>query len=90
MTQHLETLKGILQKALTEPNDSEDYKDAISNAIYSCQFETTTALEQWLSIWTLTDHHLLTEDEIEYQEGVQFVAEQWDRVLSEDNEGEGL
>lgn len=87
MTQHIETLKGILQKALNSSVEGKDFKDAISDAIYSCQFETVVALECWLNSWSRPIVEI-TKDEIQYQQGVQFVAEQWDRILSESNEGE--
>lgn len=81
MTQHLETLKGILQKALNSSTESDCYQEAVADGIYSCQFGTRTALEQWMNIWLTGPHSY------QYTKGVQFVAEQWDRILSEDNEG---
>lgn len=86
MTQHLETLKEILQHEFTKTHMSEDYVEAIADGIYSCQFETVTALEEWIKTWT---KHIveITKSEKHYQRGVQFVAEQWDRVLSKDKGG---
>lgn len=89
MTQHLETLKGILQKALSVSVEGEDFNNSLHDAIYSCQFETTTGLGEWIKIW-LSDDELTFSFDLNYQRGVQFVADQWDRVLSESNEGEGL
>lgn len=94
MTQKLEMLKGVLQRVLGvpdhEPEEAYHFKCALEDAIYSTVLDSKTALEQWMAIWILTDSHILTETEIEYQQGVQFVADEWNRILSEDNEGEGL
>lgn len=93
MTQKLEMLKGVLQKTIDESDAHFDYNvdwlSAVQDGLYSTDL-SVVALEQWLAIWTLTDSHCLTGAEILYQEGVQFVADEWDNILSEDGEGEGL
>lgn len=80
MTQHLEILKGILQKALNSSTESDCYQEALSDGIYACQLYTSTGLEQWMNIW-LTG--LLN---YAYTKGVQFVAQEWENVLSQDNQ----
>lgn len=81
MTQHLETLKGILQKALNESVEHKDFIEGLEDCTYACSLGVT-ALTQHFDIW-LT----VCPIDSEYRKGVQFVAEQWDRILSED-EGE--
>lgn len=83
MTQHLETLKTVLQKALNESDAQWDYNvdwlSAVKDGLYSTDL-SVTALEQWIAIWTLTDPHCLTGAEMLYQEGVQFVADEWEMI----------
>lgn len=86
MTQHLETLKGILQGVVSEPTFGiqyyYDFIEAVQDGIYSCQFETEIALEQWIQSWKIVDMSL-TGLEKQYQQGVQFVAEQWEQIKGE-------
>ena len=77
MTNPLEILKTHLEKALDETSETEDFKEALRDAINACNLNSVAALEQWLSVWTETDSHVLTENEIQYQQGVQFVEEKW-------------
>lgn len=83
----LNTLKTNLQEYLNESTESGHFQSAIEDGRYSTDCGVT-ALEEWVAIWTQTDSHCLTESEMEYQLGVQFVSEQWDKIMSED-EGEG-
>lgn len=73
----LESLKERLVTYLNESKEPEDFKDAISDGIYSCQFETETALNQWIKTWS---KHIveITKCEKEYQRGVRFVGELWE------------
>lgn len=87
MTQHLETLKGILQKALNDDNQFEGYQLALSDAIYACSL-SNIALETWMNPWLDHDDVEPYSNDYDYKQGVQFVAEQWDRVVSEDGKGE--
>lgn len=80
MTNPLEILKTQLEKALDETSETEDFKDSLRDAINACNLNSVIALEQWLSVWTETDSHVLTENEIEYQQGVQFVEEKWHAI----------
>lgn len=89
MTQHLETLKGILQKVLNSSTEDEDYKEALVDGVYACGLNSVLSLETWLSTWNGSqdvDYLYGTGFSKQYQEGVQFVAERWDKILSEDNE----
>jgi hypothetical protein len=76
----LEILKERLQTVLNKSTESINFKSALEDATYSCTLDSVTALEQWIAIWTETDSHCLTEDEIIYQEGVAFVEEQWHKI----------
>ncbi len=89
MTQHLETLKGILQHEFTKTHTSRDYVEAIGDAQYACTLGEA-ALNVLVYNWTHEDlkDEILSPEDVSYKKGVQFVAEQWDRVVSEDNEGE--
>ncbi len=80
MTQPLEMLKTVLQKALNESTESIDFKSALEDATYSCTLDSVAALEQWVAIWTQTDSHLMTESEIQYQKGVKFVEDKWYQI----------
>ena len=90
MTQHLETLKGILQKVLSDGEEFSYFRIAVEDALYACTLGSASALLNWSQRWAMDDPTSLPEDDAEYNEGVQFVAEQWERILSEDDEGEGL
>ena len=74
MTNPLEFLKEQLQKSLNESTESDCYQEALSDAIYSCQFGTSTALEEWINIWLTGPHSY------EYTRGVQFVEEKWHQI----------
>lgn len=80
MTNPLEILKNHLEKSLDETSETEDFKESLRDAINACNLNSVAALEQWLSVWTETDSHVLTENEIEYQQGVQFVEEKWHTI----------
>lgn len=79
----LEQLKEVLQKSLSSSVESEMFSAAIADGLYSTDL-SITALEQWLAIWTQTDSHVLTESEINYQEGVRFVSDEWDKLKGEE------
>lgn len=76
-------LNDRLQNTLDDLSDLDCHHQCLSDAVYSCQLGTPTALEQWLAIWTQTDSHCLTETEMHYQEGVQFVADTWEEIKRE-------
>lgn len=80
MTNPLEILKTQLEKALNETTEPEDFKEALRDAINACNLNSVAALEQWVGVWVQTDLHILTESEIEYQDGVEFVEEKWHRI----------
>ena len=72
----LQQLKERLQTVLNESTEHFFFNEALSDGLYSTDL-SVPALEQWIAIWTQTDSHCMTEDEITYQEGVAFVEEQW-------------
>ena len=75
----LNILKTKLQEALSESTEHRFFTDAVEDGLYSTNL-SVVALEQWINIWTQTDSHCMTEDEISYQEGVQFVADVWNKI----------
>ena len=94
----LSTLKIKLQETLNQPpeNDwdgSENYRQAISDALYATSL-SETALTQWIKTWEGPTgsieafcgwHSCLDTEEGQYYSGVQFVANVWDKI-----KGEGL
>lgn len=103
MTQKLEMLKSVLQRVLGEPSQNEwdgsvAYKQALSDAKYATNL-SEIALTEWLTQWggplksieAFCDwYDCLETEEKQYFSGVQFVADEWDKILYEDDEGEGL
>lgn len=77
----LDILKLKLQEALNESMESEHFIEAISDGVYSSQFETATALEQWLKSWL--SEPCERYDDVAYQEGVQFVANLWEEIKTD-------
>lgn len=79
----LELLKERLQTVLNESTESEDFKEALFDAIYACNL-STTGLEQFIGSWVLPD--ALTIDrqldycDIRYTCGVVFVEEEWHKI----------
>jgi hypothetical protein len=87
MTQHLEALKKVLDKALNNPHFGIEYYasfiEAAQDAIYSCQLGTETALTQWLESWKATDQDVCGTDK-QYQQGVKFVQAEWNKLKGEE------
>lgn len=75
----LSTLKERLQYEFSKTHMSEDYVEAISDGIYSCQYETETPLIQWINSWKVLDRGSPLFDK-NYKRGVQFVADAWEDV----------
>ncbi len=88
MAQKLEMLKGVLQKVLGAGSEPTYFRIAVEDALYACTLGSEAALLNWSQNWATDDSTSLPEDDAEYQEGVQFVADEWDKILSEGNEGE--
>lgn len=80
MTNPLEILKTQLEKALDETSETEDFKESLRDAINACNLNSVAALETWFHIWTEGLPFTLEEDEIQYQQGVQFVEEKWHAI----------
>jgi len=76
----LKQLKERLNHEFTKTHTSQDYIDALSDGIYSCQFETATALEQWIDIWLNPEYMDYEISRDDYSKGVRFVADEWDKV----------
>jgi hypothetical protein len=83
MTQPLEILKAVLQKALSDSTESEDFKEALRDASYACNL-STKALEQFINSWilpsALTIDRELDDCDIRYVQGVQFVEGEWHKI----------
>lgn len=75
----LQQLKERLQTVLNESTEHIFFINALEDGLYSTDL-SVTALEQWIAVWTQTDSHCMTEDEITYQEGVAFVEDQWHKI----------
>ena len=75
----LHQLKERLQTVLNESAEPIFFADALEDGLYSTDL-SVVALEQWIAIWTQTDSHCMTEDEITYQEGVEFVEQEWHKI----------
>lgn len=82
MTNPLDILKEHLQNALNDDEQFEGYSSALSDAIYSCSLGSVTALEEWMSSWTLDSPTIynLSDEEKDYYEGVGFVEQQWHQI----------
>jgi len=74
MTQPLEMLKTVLQKALDESTEHKDFIEAVEDCAYACNLGVT-ALEQHLDIWST-----VCPVDSKYRKGVQFVEEQWHKI----------
>lgn len=91
MTHKLEMLKGVLVKTWRDGSRNIDFREALDDGIYACSL-SEAALNVLMHNWSVkqipTDK--LSDEDKQYQQGVQFVADEWDKILSEDGEGEGL
>lgn len=74
----LNILKTQLQNALNESTENEDYKSALSDAVYGCDLGVT-ALEQWIQSW-ITPRHLGHNTGDQYIKGVEFVEDKWHQI----------
>lgn len=86
---NLNKLKELLQQEFTKTHTSQDYVEALSDGLYSCQFDTSTALEQWIDIWSNPKYKDYELSRNGYSDGVRFVKNQWEIILSKDK-GEEL
>lgn len=76
----LQVLKERLNHEFTKTHTSVDYVEAISDGIYSCQFCTPIALEEWIDIWLNPVYKGYEISRNDYSRGVAFVQEQWYKV----------
>jgi hypothetical protein len=80
MTNPLEILKTQLEKALDETIAAEDFTNAVIDGVYACGL-SEIALTTWMDSWVSeTAVVCLSESEIQYQQGVQFVEEKWHQI----------
>lgn len=79
----LQSLKQILQEHLEVSQESEDYKAALDDCIYSCSLGEP-ALNQHIIWWRAEDGIESTQDwaDVEYERGVDYVYNQW-KIIKE-------
>lgn len=80
----LQSLKQILQEHLEVCQDSEDYKAAIEDSIYGTDLSEIGIVE-WCSHW-LTNVRTISETDVDYLRGVQFVNDQWNIIKEKEDE----
>lgn len=82
MTNPPEILKTQLEKALDETSETEDFKEALRDAINACNLNSVAALEEWAFSWTNYENLAPAYEEGDYQylRGVQFVEEKWHAI----------
>lgn len=78
MTNPLEILKTQLEKALDETSETEDFKDSLRDSLYSCELGSIASLESFIGSWVNSTD--LSEEDKQYQQGVQFVEEKWHAI----------
>lgn len=80
----IQSLKQILQEHLEVCQESEAYKEALEDCIYSCDL-SVIALEQHNACW-LWDGYYKGPNDIDYVRGVQFVNDQWNIIKEKEDE----
>lgn len=78
----LTTLQTQLESILNQEGLSEDFKEALRDAINACNLGSWQALNQWISHWVgwQTDNVVNRNDDYDYIQGVRFVEQQWEKV----------
>ena len=76
----LQSLKQILQEHLEACQESEAYKEALGDCIYSCDL-SVAALEQHIDCW-LT----VCPVDSNYRKGIGFVNDQWNIIKEKEDE----
>lgn len=75
----LQSLKQILQEHLELCQESEDYKCALDDCIYSC-YLSQLALEQHMERWLNGPYNY------KYCLGIKFVNDQWNIIKEKEDE----
>ena len=78
MTNPLEILKTQLEKSLDGTSETEDFKEALRDGLYSCELGSIASLESFIGSWAGSTG--LSEEDKQYQQGVQFVEEKWHQI----------
>lgn len=78
----LNTLKLQLQHTLNTPSSdlSEGVREAVADAIYSCELGSWVALNNWINSWVEASDIYVADKDKEYQQGVRFVEQQWEAI----------
>lgn len=84
MLTSLQSLKQILQEHLEVCQESEDYTAALEDALYGTDLSEIGIVE-WCSHW-LTDVRTISETDVDYLRGVQFVNDQWNIIKEKEDE----
>lgn len=74
----LQSLKQILQEHLEVWQENDAYSAAIEDALYGTDLSEISIVE-WCSHW-LTDVRTISETDVDYLRGVQFVNDQWNII----------
>lgn len=82
MTNPLEILKTQLEKALDETSETEDFKEALRDAINACNLNSVAALEEWVFSWAGEENltKIYGESDYQYLRGVFLVEEKWHAI----------
>jgi hypothetical protein len=80
MTNPLELLKKQLEYTLSRTHTSEDYVEALRDAINACNLGSVAALEQWMQSW-VTPKYLEYKSGDPYVKGVEFVKQEWYKIV---------
>lgn len=82
----LQSLKEILQEHLEvcqEEEYSDDYAAALEDALYGTDLNEIGILE-WCNHW-LTDVRTISDTDVDYLRGVQFVNDQWNIIKEKED-----
>ena len=80
MTNPLEILKTQLEKALDDTSLNIDFREGLADAMYACSLGEA-ALNVLVFNWTKQQlPEDLSEEDKQYQQGVQFVEEKWHAI----------
>lgn len=77
----LDLLKAHLQNALNDGSRNADFREALGDGLYACSLGEA-ALDVLVFNWGagIEDSGELSDADIHYQQGVQFVEQQWHQI----------
>jgi len=80
----LQSLKQILQEHLEVCQENDAYSAAIEDAMYGTDLSEIGIVE-WCSHW-LTEVRTISDTDVDYLRGVQFVNYQWNIIKEKEDE----